>query len=651
MRELSTEKYKQLVKQVYIDPIRTVVVVDDDFPTLDDLLLSAEAGQPAEQRPTAQLASVKQVASSLDPSYPAFQKPHEEFDSSQEQIQMKFEGKMVDVDRMKSILNLCRQRNPPWMIDVHDGRADTGMDELRLAPSLHQSDLMILDFHLNGDQGDGQRAIDILRKLASNDQFNLVVVYTKGIGGEINSVFEQIATALVSRDWMTSEHDSKLDATRGLITDWEDEAPDLDIKKQLLQSFSTVDYLRLRGKKHTFETSGTEKLIENLLEKCPPDIKSKKVPYQSKDGETKNTILNKNSIFDYLISLKHEELAPSLSDVDYGGFSCDINGNKNWIRSEKIFITVVNKATASPQTLESCLLDALEVWAPGPHQLLMGKMRAELGEKGVCAEGAVLANRPLQAGWLHDLLDHKADVETVMSQSISRHWEALGSRIHKEVKKYAEEMFDYFRAEDAGSIKKKYMPTGIDNDARLAHLNHYYSTKPIDSPHMTTGHILKFSIGSTDDKPEYWMCLSPACDLVPGQKNDGWRSRLGQMMPFVAAQLEMTPIRAAIGEVNQNRFVFVQVDDEIRAFKFTSGSLSTSLPTWEHMFASNAGKFSKNDGQNELIVQRMRETDGNLVMDTLTATVVCQLRYEYALNFLQRLGSALSRVGLDFKSL
>ncbi|WP_190282993.1 response regulator receiver domain [Achromobacter xylosoxidans] len=650
MHEMSTEKYKQLVKQVYIDPIRTVVVVDDDFPTLDDLLLSAESGQALEQQPFVQSTSVS-APNSPASSYLVVPPSQKRSDSGQELIRMKFEGKMVDVDRMKDLLALCRKRNPPWMIDVHDGRANTGMDELRLAPSLHQSDLMILDFHLNGDQGDGQRAIDILRTLASNDQFNLVVVYTKGIGGEINSVFEQIATALANRNWSMSEPVSKLKATEELITDWEDEAPELDIIGQLLQSFSTIDYLRYRSKKYKFKGSGTEGLIDSLLAKCPVGIKNKKASYQSKTGETKHTVLNTKSIFDFLVSLKHVALAPSLSEIDYGGFSCDIGGDKNWIRAEKIFITVVNKTTASPHTLESCLLDALEVWAPGPHQLLMGKMRAELGEKGVCAEGAVLANRPLQAGWLHDLLDQDADVETVMTQSINRHWEALGGRIHQEVKKYAKEMFDYFRSEDAQNIKERYMPTGIRDDDRLAHLNHYYSTKPIDSPHMTTGHILKFDPYNAGEDDEYWMCLSPACDLVPGQKTEGWRSRLGQMMPFVAVKLEMTSIGAAMGEVNQNRFVFVQIDENICAFKFTSGSSSTSLPNWEHMFAANGGKFSRKDGKNGLNVQRMRETDGNLVMDIRTASVVCQLRYEYALNFLQRLGSVLSRVGLDFKSL
>ena len=31
-------EYRDLIKEVYIDPIRTVVVIDDEFPSLDGLI-------------------------------------------------------------------------------------------------------------------------------------------------------------------------------------------------------------------------------------------------------------------------------------------------------------------------------------------------------------------------------------------------------------------------------------------------------------------------------------------------------------------------------------------------------------------------------------------------------------------------------------
>jgi hypothetical protein len=654
MIEMLSEKYKKLVRQVYIDPIRTVVVVDDDFPTLDNLLASAESINVPFDAPKSFSKEITNSTPSAVPTSNATEVTTRAVNTVPEQsVTMRFNGQLAEVHRLMGLLKLCREHIPPWMIDVHDGSAETGLDELKLAPSLHQSDLMILDFHLTGDHGDGSRAINILKELASNDQFNLVVVYTKGISGGIDEVFNQIAVALAYSNWSDGPTFSKVEATRSLVTDWEVEEDGLDVGKLLLESFSIMDYLKERSGNFQFDGSGIQQLIARLLEKCPEQIRNRSVPYTAADDTKKNMRLSPSSLFDYVKLLQHEALKDSLSAVDYGNFGCNIDVNHNWMRLDKIFITVVNKTTADPSTLEGCLLNALENWAPGPHQLLMGQMRAQLNEKGVGAEGAVLANRALQAGWLHELLDSQGDADTVMTQSINRHWEALGDRIYSDVKEYAKQMLEYFRVEDRTKIEKKYMPLGVTPEERLAHLNHYYSTKPVDSLHLTTGQIFRLEDHDAVATLQYWICLSPACDLVPGQKRSGWKQRLGKSMPFIAVQLEETNLKAALKEITQNRFIFINHGHLMKAFKFTTDSQSTSLPIWEQMFANETGKFASEpeDSQPTLTVQRMREQDGKLNMQASKATIVCQLRYEYALNFLHRLGSTLSRVGLDFRSL
>ena len=53
---------------------------------------------------------------------------------------------------------------------------------------------------------------------------------------------------------------------------------------------------------------------------------------------------------------------------------------------------------------------------------------------------------------------------------------------------------------------------------------------------LLTGHI--FRLPDDDYKP----CLSPACDLVPGQKSGaGFHKRLGDWMPFTAVSLSKVP--------------------------------------------------------------------------------------------------------------
>ena len=68
------------------------------------------------------------------------------------------------------------------------------------------------------------------------------------------------------------------------------------------------------------------------------------------------------------------------------------------------------------------------------------------------------------------------------------------------------------------------------------------------------------------------------------------------------------------------------------------------------MFAANQGCFST-EGTWELTLARIRGNGDGIRSESTTGVVVGQVRYEYALNLLHRLGYHLSRVGLDFKAL
>ena len=271
MSDPQLDQYSALVKQVYIDPIRTVVIVDDDFPTIDALLNSAENSSLS----TTQSDVGAAVAT---PGLP-------------QAINMRFDGKLIEVQRVQKLIQHCRKHNPPWLVDVHNGNPDSGVDDIKIAPWLHQSDLMILDYHLEGDSSDGERALNILKTLAANDQFNLVVVYTKGISGDIYKVYEQIAMALAYRDWPEPLSISKREAIHSLIKDWEAEFEDLEVEKQLLTFISTKTYFQYRSGLLTFKGSDLETPIKNFFLSCPEEIRNQ------------NKILNTNSTREEKIKL------------------------------------------------------------------------------------------------------------------------------------------------------------------------------------------------------------------------------------------------------------------------------------------------------------------------------------------------------------
>jgi hypothetical protein len=120
-------------------------------------------------------------------------------------------------------------------------------------------------------------------------------------------------------------------------------------------------------------------------------------------------------------------------------------------------------------------------------------------------------------------------------------------------------------------------------------------------------------------------------------------------MPFIAVRLEMIKTGQAIEGATQNGYVFFPIEGEIKAFTFYPSADVGQNPAWEQMFALGQGRI-EGDG---LAVHVCRISSSGTALkasEPQLANVVTQLRYEYALNLLQRLGATLSRIGLDFKA-
>ena len=151
-----------------------------------------------------------------------------------------------------------------------------------------------------------------------------------------------------------------------------------------------------------------------------------------------------------------------------------------------------------------------------------------------------------------------------------------------------------------------------------------------------------------------WLCLSAACDMVPAQLPKWRKESFGQRLPFIAVKLH--PRRKMPKDIQSNRYLFLRIQDDVEVFSFNASASEDSKPHWELFFAENAGKFSSNGfafsiWRTERSVELV-EDSGNesseLIMRSYQATVVSELRYEYALNLIQKLGVSLTRVGLDF---
>jgi hypothetical protein len=99
----------------------------------------------------------------------------------------------------------------------------------------------------------------------------------------------------------------------------------------------------------------------------------------------------------------------------------------------------------------------------------------------------------------------------------------------------------------------------------------------------------------------------------------------------------------------ENNMLFIQPggkEKEIKILSFTVGLDGKANPKTKEFYAEEQGVFTSN--KIKLHIAEPCSKGLTLEKKAFDAEVVAELRYEYALNLLSRLGFSKSRVGLDF---
>jgi len=597
---LTEPAYKDIIRETYIDPIRSVIAVDDEYPTLDAMLPDVT-----------------------------------------------WSGDKKNAERLKGILEACRKRH--WMFDVHDGDGlDPSVGDVDLK-HLHQTDLLILDYQLEGEGGTGERAREILKKLATNDHFNVVVIYTNR--DPIETFNEVLFSLMTAARALEVEHDEAIgDFLDGLSDGSEDDQNQFNLLMNFLDDELYKQILWLMRGRDEFPWKGLKELP--LVKFHSSSIGNK---VRGKSFSTKD-------LFCYLFLNYQKKLLKSgkisRSNNDEIRWVETVKNDENWLRTDRLFVTVISKSVG-PADLIQALENALCAWCPTPIRLLISQLRTQLEEAGGAIEDRVLKNRFVQAGWLTELLRAKKGEEqrVIISEIASRQWDSVLADMVDGVSDKFEMVVNYEKAKagaPAANIKAHFDGLNIANaDTQkdiTANLNSYVSTKPVEGAHLMTGHVIEISHpeGSAATDSEYYICLTPACDLVP-KKRGGRYERLTPVMPFKAVKIEPFNRAKALERANETMSLFLPINGEIFYGHFLQGANLKASPEWEEMFAQNQGRIGD---KYTLDVARSKWCDENkcVITQSHNAKIVAQLHYEYALNLLHRLGSSMSRVGLDFRT-
>lgn len=584
---MPNEHYAKFIDEAFVKPIRSVLIVDDDYPTLDEML-DLEIAHKGEGRP------------------PRTDKRWHE-----------------NPERIKSVIDGFRQPQRPLLVDIHDGANVDTKGDAKVAAHLHQSDLLVLDYELDKNRPqDGARSIEILRGLITNDHFNLVVIHTSE---NLDMVYREVILGLLgpADDNLTEEDRATVDQ---LIAEYEDVD---DNALQALRAAITVDqYLHARLHATTYmRTMGQGQ--QPYSDFCAL------ADTAGWDNGNRRLVLRR------LLTDAERPLRERMRDASAAGLKWATSGVK-WVKAESVFIAFSSKA--DHDDLFADLQTALEAWNPAPSRLFMAKLRAEMDEYGVVAQTEALERQHALAHWYARLLRSKGDERRwLIAESVSRHSDQLLNTILRRVEIFASGLVDAeakAAGENIDARCQEHFSVDLSKPSpkKKAEREHnaFVSSKAPEGWHLTTGHVFTMN-------GDHWICLSPACDLVPGQGTVR-NADFGDRTPFMAVKLH--PV-AADGDhdVNSNLYIFVTLDGEVQKFCFNSQGKDAVSPIWRTLYAERRGLF---ESDFRFKVSAMGAGSTRLVAKVHKGQVVAQLRYEYALNLLQKLGVSMTRIGLDF---
>lgn len=608
-----------LIEEVYINPIRSVLIVDDEFVSLDKMIdFSASLSEED---------TAEDVKNKLAVEYP----------------------NGLDMRRAQNMVSAFRGERRNWLCDIHDGKdIVSGETEEKIANHLHQSDLLILDYNLTADHTDGTTALSLIKRISENTHFNLIVIYTKS---SIVNTFHEVLYSLTKKEALLGQEPDALKQMSLQL--WCTEDPSIDDRlNSLFSSVNFIEAMNCFKRKSMINSLTFYGDLKAIFDEKPEDV------------QLKIDDLFYLGLYKYYVTIEDKLLGEE--QLFNEAF---IDGDVNWIKNNRLFITVVDKNATEPQNLPDMLLQALCSWNPKPLRLLMSKIRTELDGHGISFEDAVLSNDYVLAGWLREFVSATSeDSRWVAKKSIQQVMLSLSESLQNNMMQFSSELKEHLSQSDIRDLVRSYHKLDINNNEIKIKMSSYFNanacSKEISGNQLKTGHVIK--VGDC-----YYLCLTPACDLVPSQSNE-WKSKLGDLMPVKLVLLhDETKVfnnsphshKKLLQDLNSNNHIVLDIQGELKGFSYVVNSKSN--PQWEQAFVSSKGGLhwsEENIATLKLIRIGVvnREDNAGTDVDTgivtlpyeqFEATVAGELRYEYAINLLQKFGMSQSRVGLDFAEL
>jgi len=624
------ESFSDLVHEAFIKPLRSVLIVDDQYPTWEEIFNSKLETGP---KSAIEAKSKEKMWHSSDTATEVFR-----------------------------LVSEFRHQNPGLIIDIHDGVSKepggktTGSETpQQLADHLHQSDLLILDYNLEGGETGtgGATARQILSSVLSNQHFNLVVVHTSE---NLDEVFYECAIALMQS--CSSQYDEKLERELDQLDDIIDEAEAIEEfhRDNLVSLYDKALYSEVRSPE-------TGKALFGAYMRGVGKLWALSVISDS----IKLKAAQKKSFFFWALR-EYEKSIQFLFATGGSPKGLVWNGGAatKWLRTSRGFVCFVKKG---PVRLLDDLRASLEDWRPNPSRLLSAKYRYEISRMGADVEDESLRQKHAYAKFYDTILKpselelEQEQIELLRAQNLKQHVarqsEMLSFLVEDEVIDFGARVI----ASDnrGGNTFHEHYDVDLANPDQNSEAIWQYNRHVCCLPskvakddgekkeQLDSGHI--FKIGD-----EWWVCATPACDLQPGQNTIAFSKGSDKSLrPFTALKLhQVTKLNSrehTSRHINSGSYCYIDFKDTVIGLGTKPSDDDIRYPgdvkvAWRSMIAKNGGVIV--NGKLELLDIQL-ELDGDRIRSALkTAEVVAKLRYEYALNFIQRVGGSVSRIGLGY---
>lgn len=615
-------EFQSLIREAFIAPIRSVLIVDDQYPTWEEIL---NEQLPEESR---------------------------EPDLNERSANKTWRNEPTEI---LSVIRQFRKQKPALIIDIHDasdvyepdgsGPAEDRADAADIGSSepkgdhLHQSDLLILDYNLEGVSSglEGSLARKILKSVLRNQHFNLVIVHTQE--EQLDEVFYNCLVSLsVPLHPSFGKQQRLVEEVRGRLDELSDEEE--FNPKDLADYFDPDTYWKLRH-------PSTDCRAELKKFMRGDGLLSRLHEWAEKLGLKK---AQKMGFAYWAIEEFEKARKANFSEEPFDGLSWTLQNGRLWLRTARGFVTIVKK---DHQNLLSELQLSLQAWQPSPSRLLSAKVRHEVSCNGVAAEDRTLSKSHVFA-YFYDLIRKRKTEENraaLTREHLSRQTETLTSQIEPAVVEFGESIYDA-DSKTGDTFASHY---GVDlssyEERRLAatHFNSYVSTLPLvdGNDHLQCGHIFQMNA-------EWWVCATPACDMEPGQNTIAFMGESKDLRPFTALKLSEVKLEDLTDrQINSGLYCFAEIEPGvIRCLGLRSqdpgddAGIGSEKVTWRTFVAKNDGRFV--NGSLNLIRPRLSADAVEFPDDN--AKVMAKLRYEYALNYIQKVGVSVTRIGLGYRA-